>query len=306
MPRWDEIRDDLFEAIIQVHAPISKEQQAEIVAILQAKGHAIGWNAIRYVLESISLLTPEPGGRVPSVCRPIKCLGWYLGCELFFSCCLRLSFLCSFPTFPSTSLFFPSCPPHLHFTSLFHHTKSQDRRNNGRQTHSPDLGCGNARGHPVGPDRAHQADWERLECCGQFLAWQGLHLHRGCTSVRLQTRVCLPGGSIKGLRFLNSPRLLPFPFSSSHTLLPPSTPSPFLTALRTFSCQTRVTFSSGKARLAVIKNKMTKQPTTWDHDAHLALLQAVMAEAPPSPAQWERILERVTRKGYAYTASAAM
>jgi len=58
--------------------------------------------------------------------------------------------------------------------------------------------------------------------------------------------------------------------------------------------------------LAVIKNKMTKQPTTWDHDAHLALLQAVMAEAPPSPAQWERILERVTRKGYAYTASAAM
>jgi hypothetical protein len=51
---------------------------------------------------------------------------------------------------------------------------------------------------------------------------------------------------------------------------------------------------------------MSKQPTIWDHEAHLSLLQAMMAEMPPSPAQWEGILERVTKKGYTYTASAAM
>ena len=47
-------------------------------------------------------------------------------------------------------------------------------------------------------------------------------------------------------------------------------------------------------------------PTVWDHDAHLALLQAVMAENPPSGSQWDSILTAVAKKGYVYTASAAM
>ncbi len=51
---------------------------------------------------------------------------------------------------------------------------------------------------------------------------------------------------------------------------------------------------------------MSKQPTIWDHEAHLSLLQAIMAEAPPTPAQWDKILVKVTKKGYNYTASAAM
>lgn len=50
MPRWEDIREDLFEAVIQVQAPINKEQQAEIVRIMREKGHDMGWNAIRYVL----------------------------------------------------------------------------------------------------------------------------------------------------------------------------------------------------------------------------------------------------------------
>jgi hypothetical protein len=50
---------------------------------------------------------------------------------------------------------------------------------------------------------------------------------------------------------------------------------------------------------------MSKQPTVWDHDAHLALLQAVIAEAPPSNDEWTKILDRVAAKGYSYTASAA-
>jgi hypothetical protein len=37
MPKWEDIRDDLFEAIIRVMPPIDKEQQAEIVEILKAR-----------------------------------------------------------------------------------------------------------------------------------------------------------------------------------------------------------------------------------------------------------------------------
>ncbi|KAJ4412480.1 hypothetical protein N0V85_003694 [Neurospora sp. IMI 360204] len=48
------------------------------------------------------------------------------------------------------------------------------------------------------------------------------------------------------------------------------------------------------------------RPTTWDHDAHLTLLQAVMIEALPSKSQWDKILKRVTRKGYFYTQTAVL
>jgi hypothetical protein len=51
---------------------------------------------------------------------------------------------------------------------------------------------------------------------------------------------------------------------------------------------------------------MSKVPTIWDHDAHLALLQAIMAVAPPQPGEWDGILAEVGKKGYNYTASAAM
>ena len=49
-----------------------------------------------------------------------------------------------------------------------------------------------------------------------------------------------------------------------------------------------------------------KPPTTWDHDAHLALLQAIVDKAPPTQVEWENILEQVRKKGYTYSASAAM
>lgn len=51
---------------------------------------------------------------------------------------------------------------------------------------------------------------------------------------------------------------------------------------------------------------MASKPTVWDADAHLALLQAVIAEAPPSAPEWERILEFVAQRGYIYTSSAAL
>lgn len=49
MPKWEDIREDLFEAIMQVQPPINREQQADIVKIMRGKGHDMGWNAIRYV-----------------------------------------------------------------------------------------------------------------------------------------------------------------------------------------------------------------------------------------------------------------
>lgn len=48
------------------------------------------------------------------------------------------------------------------------------------------------------------------------------------------------------------------------------------------------------------------RPTTWDHDAHLTLLQAVMIEAHPTKPQWEKILKRVQSKGYNYTQAAVL
>lgn len=50
MVRWEEIRDDLFEAVMQVQGPLTKEQQNQIVDYMKAHGHDMGWNAIRYVI----------------------------------------------------------------------------------------------------------------------------------------------------------------------------------------------------------------------------------------------------------------
>lgn len=58
MAKWEEIRDDLFEAIIQVQPTINKEQQADVVKIMRARGHDTSWNAIRYVYYAC---LPEPG-----------------------------------------------------------------------------------------------------------------------------------------------------------------------------------------------------------------------------------------------------
>ncbi len=47
-------------------------------------------------------------------------------------------------------------------------------------------------------------------------------------------------------------------------------------------------------------------PTVWDHDAHLALLQAIIEHANPSAQLWEKIVDTVATKGYYYTPSAAL
>ncbi|KAH6621221.1 hypothetical protein B0J18DRAFT_466829 [Chaetomium sp. MPI-SDFR-AT-0129] len=53
MARWEDIREDLFEAILQAQVPITKDQQAEIVKIMKEKGYDISWNAIRLEKEGI-------------------------------------------------------------------------------------------------------------------------------------------------------------------------------------------------------------------------------------------------------------
>ncbi|GAB1313054.1 hypothetical protein MFIFM68171_03264 [Madurella fahalii] len=159
MPKWEEIRDDLFEAVIQVQPPLSKDQQAEVERIMNERGHDMVWNAIRM-----------PGRR-----------------------------------------------------TLQHWDAD---------THQAVLLALVEQMKPTGAD------------------WTGV--------------VALLRG--KGYGF------------SEGALTPYSTST----------------------------DMSNKQPTVWDHDAHLALLQATMAEAPPTPAQWDKILDRVAQKGYKYTASAAM
>jgi hypothetical protein len=51
--RWEDIRDDLIQGLVNVFPPLNKEQQNDIVAFLQARGHDIVWNALRYVFCSI-------------------------------------------------------------------------------------------------------------------------------------------------------------------------------------------------------------------------------------------------------------
>lgn len=105
---------------------------------------------------------------------------------------------------------------------------------------------------------------------------------------------------------------------------PPSTVTPFFPSQNIISNSLRIPYSLPLPSNTLLQQRKrtatrpTKQsstsptvffkmaPTNWDHDAHLALLQAVMAKAPPSQAEWDQILEEVGRKGYVYTSGAAM
>jgi hypothetical protein len=48
MPKFVEMKTDLFEAIYTIATPsIQPEQKDEIVAFMNARGHEMTWNAIR-------------------------------------------------------------------------------------------------------------------------------------------------------------------------------------------------------------------------------------------------------------------
>ena len=49
MVRWEDVREDLLDAILQVMGPLTREQQDGIVATLNERGHNVTWNAMRYV-----------------------------------------------------------------------------------------------------------------------------------------------------------------------------------------------------------------------------------------------------------------
>ncbi|KAK0651356.1 hypothetical protein B0T16DRAFT_453833 [Cercophora newfieldiana] len=187
MPRWDEIRDDLFEAYIAVSPPLTKEQQEELTGIMRARGHDMVWNAIRYLL-------------VPSLLQ-------------------RGS---SFSTFPE--------PVMGNTTHSWTAEAEQDL-----------LRVLNTYYRPNAEDCKTLA--AALKAKGYTVSENGLLL-RGqlCTNLKSQ----------------------------------------------------------------VSSLEMASKPTNWDHDAHLALLQAIIENAPPTQFEWEPILEAVGRKGYAYTASAAL
>ncbi|KAL2171639.1 hypothetical protein VTG60DRAFT_2207 [Thermothelomyces hinnuleus] len=218
MPKWEDIREDLFEAIMQVHPPINKEQQADIVRIMREKGHDMGWNAIRYVLVefgSISL----PANFMNDICLPV----------VIHEQVLRHT---------------------THKATDVTVTMPRTLQNWDAETHEAVLLALIEHMKPNG------SDWSAV-----------------VASLRPKGYTFSEGALVTTTILCQQHPFTPW------LLLPPQEHS-----------------------VAMSK----QQPTVWDHDAHLALLQAVMAEAPPQPAQWDAILERVAKKGYCYTASAAM
>lgn len=96
MAKWEEIRDDLFEAIIQVQPTINKEQQAEIVKIMRVRGHDTSWNAIRYVYYACqswdrSLAASSYPERVFGVTARLSLFCFLPNPTFFFAPCLQLS-----------------------------------------------------------------------------------------------------------------------------------------------------------------------------------------------------------------------
>jgi hypothetical protein len=123
MAKWEEIRDDLFEAIIQVQPTINKEQQADIVNVMRARGHDTSWNAIRYVYYASQKWDENLAANISHHEQVLGVAAW-LGLfpflplsTSFFAPCLQLPICLTFRLHPS---FFASCdssPPHLCFAT---------------------------------------------------------------------------------------------------------------------------------------------------------------------------------------------
>ena len=107
MPKWEDIRDDLFEAIMQVQPAINKEQQMEIVAAMRARGHDMGWNAIRYVHLNQLILS--------CCCYPSKCgtpgsMAGNSASSTTFAVLLEFLSCVLFPTSPPRHFIAPTTP----------------------------------------------------------------------------------------------------------------------------------------------------------------------------------------------------
>ncbi|KAK0705121.1 hypothetical protein B0H67DRAFT_450896, partial [Lasiosphaeris hirsuta] len=62
MVKWEDIREDLFEATLTVLLPLTKEQQEDIVRFMNERGHQTNWNAIRFQVTQVT--------QVPQIAMP--------------------------------------------------------------------------------------------------------------------------------------------------------------------------------------------------------------------------------------------
>ncbi|KAL2116823.1 hypothetical protein VTJ04DRAFT_8991 [Mycothermus thermophilus] len=60
MPKWNELRGDLFEVFLELHGLPDKDQQEKIIEKLKARGHETTWNAIRIHDRQTSEVTKWP------------------------------------------------------------------------------------------------------------------------------------------------------------------------------------------------------------------------------------------------------
>ncbi|KAK4651383.1 hypothetical protein QC762_0092150 [Podospora pseudocomata] len=45
--RWEDIKDDVFEIIYNMKAPLSAEDKDQLVKAMRERGYNIGWNGLR-------------------------------------------------------------------------------------------------------------------------------------------------------------------------------------------------------------------------------------------------------------------
>ncbi|KAM7183460.1 hypothetical protein V8F33_013570 [Rhypophila sp. PSN 637] len=253
MPKWEEIRDDLFEAIMAVQPALGKEQQEQVVVFMQSRGHNMVWNAISD-FNAISKATNSPSSFVIQDRHQNNL-------EIMSSGSKQHVWTAEAYKDVLMALNNHFCPNAADCRAIIVVKMSGGRvlQKWTAEVHEAIL--------IEAVDHVPNSDWKAIV-------------------ERLQE---------KGFTFTLSAllsRRLPSFLSLSFTVL--------------ISQASAIALHSSRHQFCTQSPHFNMAPTNWDHDAHLALLQAVMAKAPPTQSEWDQILEEVGRKGYVYTSGAAM
>ncbi|KAM7209537.1 hypothetical protein V8F20_000275 [Naviculisporaceae sp. PSN 640] len=266
MPKWEDIRDDLFEAVISVQPSLTKEQQDQVVVFMQSRGHNMVWNAIRpfsqfSTKDRFTSKVMSPGSKqhvwTPDAYKDVLIALNNRFCPNAADCRAIIGDLQAKGwTYSDNALFIPGVV-------------------------SSCLTMSGGRVIQKWTAEVHEAIlMELLEYDIPNSNWKAIveRLNKKGFTFTLSALLFISSSSLQNPFFLSLP---------STTLLQ----------------RERNPYQTSNLHL---QSPSKMAPTNWDHEAHLALLQAVMARAPPTQAEWDQILEDVGKKGYVYTSGAAM
>ncbi|KAK0741700.1 hypothetical protein B0T21DRAFT_432990 [Apiosordaria backusii] len=304
--RWEDIKDDLFEIIYHIHAPLSAEQKDAVVKEMRSRGFNIGWNGIRYrpTVDFLLLLSfPSDYLYFPS----------HLSRSLFSS--VRPSTLDAATTFRPHTITMSSRAPRAPRT-----LQKWDS-----ETHTDILLAVCQHMKPT------KVDWQSIT---EILQVKGYTFTSGALRyafirlvVRLvvgsQARKCgtlLRGHQVKTSASASASALASASAAQSPAIyclvveispnpslklcpndshFPPTTTTLVTTNTHTWNTSHHITMGPGRVSYG-------KPATIWDEEAHLTLLQAIIACGIVKAADWDAIIDYVSRRGYNYTAGAAI